>query len=79
MGSFMVIMSKSIPQQKMSNLETGPKKLEKLKNCPLIKNLQFLSYYYGTWSKGPSHWVVILTKFHDDSSKIVGFLLVDIF
>ena len=26
-------------------------------------------------SKGPAKWVVILTKFRDDSSKIVDFLL----
>ena len=41
----------------------------------LIKNQQFLSYHYETLSKGPPNWPVTLTKFHDDSSKILDFLL----
>ena len=42
---------------------------------PIKKNLQFLSYHHETWSKRPPLGLVILTKFHDDSSKIVDFLL----
>ena len=34
-----------------------------------------MSYRHETWSKGPPQWYVILTKFHDNSSKIVDFLL----
>ena len=44
-----------------------------------MKSLQFLGYHHETWSKGPLHRFVILTKFHDDSSKIVDFLLMDNF
>ena len=39
------------------------------------KNLQFLSYHYETWSKRQPHWLVILTRFRDDSYKIVDSLL----
>ena len=45
-------------------------------NWLFIKILQFLSYYHETWSKGPPHGLIILTNFHDDSSKIVNFLLI---
>ena len=42
----------------------------------IIKNLQFLSYHHETWSKWCVNEVVLLTKFHNDSSKIVDFWLV---
>ena len=29
-------------------VETDQKKMDKFKNCPLIKNLQFLSYHHET-------------------------------
>ena len=35
-----------------------------------------MSYHYETLSKRQPQWLVILTKFHDGSSKIVDFLLV---
>ena len=40
------------------------------------KNPQFLSYHHETWPKKPPQQYVILTKFHDDSTKIVDFLLI---
>ena len=60
------------------DIETD-KKMDKLKNCPLIKNLQFLSYHHETWSRWQKYEVVLLTKFHDDSQKIVDFSFVDNF
>ena len=61
--------------QKIWNRDWSKKKPYKIKNCLLIKNEQFLRYHHETWSKGPPHWFVILTKFHDDSSKIVDFFV----
>ena len=54
-------------------IETDPKKTGQGQICLLMKYLQFLSYHHKTWSKGPPYWFVILTKLHDDSSKIVVF------
>ena len=45
----------------------------------VIENLQSLSYHYETWSKWQTFEVVLLTKFHDDSQKIVDFSFVDNF
>ena len=41
----------------------------------LVKNLQFLFYSHETSSKWLPEELVILTKFHGDRTKIVGFLL----
>ena len=60
-----------------SAVETVPKKKpDKIKNWLLIKNLQFLSYHHETWSKRLANELVFLTKFYDDSSKIVDFSLI---
>ena len=53
------------------DLETDSKKSRQNKKLTKIQNLQFLSYHHETRSKGPPQEIVILTKFHDDSSKIV--------
>ena len=50
--------------------------MNNIKNWLPIKNLQFLIYFNETWSNGPPQWLVSLTTFRDDSSKIVDFLLV---
>ena len=34
-----------------------------------------MGYKHDTWSKWRTHEMDLLTKFHDDSSKIVDFLL----
>ena len=47
-----------------------------MKNQVLIKVLEFLSYHLETWSKWRSNGVVLWTKSHDDSSKILDSLLV---
>ena len=52
------------------------KKLEMIKIWPITKNLQYLSYHHETWSKWHANEVVFLTKFHNDNSKIVDFLLI---
>ena len=41
----------------------------------LIENLQTFSYHHETWLKWLDLWLFILTKFHDDISKILDFLL----
>ena len=46
-----------------------------LKNCPLIKNPQFLSNLHETWWKWLSHEAIIFTKFHKDWTEIVDFSL----
>ena len=51
------------------------KKRDTFKNQPLIRNPQFLSYPHETWWKWLPHEVIIFTKFHEDRTKIVGFLL----
>ena len=56
-------------------LETDSKKSGQNKKLTTNKNLQSLSCHYETWSKRQSIEVVLLTKFHEDSSKIVDFLL----
>ena len=40
------------------------------------KNLQFFFYPYETWSKELTLEVVTLTKFHENRTKIVDFLLI---
>ena len=50
-------------------LETGPKIIYRIKVEPM-------SYHHEAWSKRPHHGLVILTKFHGDSSKIVDFFVV---
>ena len=41
----------------------------------LMKNPQFLSNFYETYTKLLPHEVIIFTKFHKDWTKIVDFLL----
>ena len=52
------------------------KKFDWLKKSLLIKNLQFLSKNFETWSKWPNHEMVKWTKFHWIWVKIVEFLLI---
>ena len=61
------VNSISVPQQ---NIETDSEKIGQDQKLTTNKNLQFLSYYHETWSKGPPEYFVILTNFHVDSSKI---------
>ena len=56
-------------------VKSEAKKRDTFKNWPLIKNLQFLSNPHETWWKLSSHEVIIFTKFHEDRTKIVDFLL----
>ena len=42
---------------------------------PLLKSPQFLCNHYETWSKLGTHGLFILTKFRNDSVKIVDFLI----
>ena len=51
------------------------KKFDWLKKSLLIKNLQFLSKNFETWSKWPNHEMVKWTKFQWIWAKIVEFLL----
>ena len=51
------------------------KKQHTFKNWPIIKNPQFLSYPHEIWWKWLPHEVIIFTKFHEDRTKIVDFLL----
>ena len=51
------------------------KKQDTLKNWPLVKNQQFFSNPNETWWKWLSHEAIIFTKFHEDWTKIVDFLL----
>ena len=44
-----------------------------------MKNLQFLSNFYETWSKWQSHQVVRLPKYQVDTTKIVDFSLLKTF
>ena len=46
------------------------------KDLTTNKKSNILSYHRETWSKGTPHNLFVLTKFHDDSSKIVVFLLI---
>ena len=46
------------------------------KKSLVVKNLQFFFYPHETWSKKLNLEVVTLTKFHEDSTKIVDFLLI---
>ena len=56
-------------------IDSDSKNPDKIKTLLLIKNLQFFSNHHETWSKLQTQEVALLTKFHDDSSKIVDFLL----
>merc|ERR1712020_299721 len=60
-------------------VKSGGKKQDTSQNWPLVKNPQFLSYPHETWSKLLPHEVIILTKFHEDRTKIVDFLLMSNF
>ena len=51
------------------------KKLDKAQTLPLVKNPQFLYYSHETWSKWSTHELITLTKFHEDTTKIIDFLL----
>ena len=51
------------------------KKLDWLKNWPLVKNLQFLSNQADIQATLPTHELIILTKFHNDWQEIVDFLV----
>ena len=51
------------------------KKLDWLKNWPLVKNPQFLSNQADIQATLPTHELIILTKFHDDWQEIVDFLV----
>ena len=52
------------------------KKLHWPKKSLLVKNLQFLFYPHETWLKKLTLEVVSLTKFHENRTKIVDFLLI---
>ena len=52
------------------------KKLDWLKNWPLVKNSQFLSNQADIQATLPTHELIILTKFHNDWQEIVDFLAV---
>ena len=41
----------------------------------LLKNTQFLRNHYETWSNCGTHELLILTKFRNDFTKIVDFLI----
>ena len=56
-------------------IKSEQKKRETSKSWPLIKNPQFLSNPYETWWKWLPHEAIIFTKFHEDGTKIVDFLL----
>ena len=45
----------------------------------LMKNSQFLAYHAQTLAILPIHEIVILTKFHDNWTKIVDFSLIAYF
>ena len=51
------------------------KKVDLLKNWPLVKNLQFLSNQADILATSPTHELVILIKFHKDWHEIVDFLV----
>ena len=82
MGNFHLIRTSIMPSfhwqlpAKPSNLDRDwfKKTWTVKKIWSITKNLQFLSYHFETWSKRRAIEVVLLTKFHDDSSKIVDFL-----
>ena len=50
----------------------------RLKKVPLMKNLQFLSKFNETLLKGPKHELVKLAKFHQISTKIEHFSLIEL-
>ena len=45
----------------------------------MIKSLHFLSYPHKTWLRYLTHDVIKITKFHEDRTKDVDFLLMVIF
>ena len=51
------------------------KKQDTFRNWSLVKNLQFLSNPHETWLKWLPHELILFTKFHEDWTKIVEFLL----
>ena len=57
-------------------IKSGSKKSDKFKNWPLIKNPHFLFYHHETWGKLSSHEVITFSKFHEDSTKNVDFVLI---
>ena len=50
------------------------KKLDWLKNWPLVKNLQFLSNQADIKATLPTHELIILTKFYKDWQENVDLL-----
>ena len=43
------------------------------RNMLLLKNQQFLANFFETWSKGPTHEVVFLTKSQRNWAKMADF------
>ena len=52
------------------------KKLDWLKISPLVKNPQFLSNQADIQANLPTHWLIILSNFHNDWQEIVNVLVI---
>ena len=50
------------------------KKIDWLRNWPLVKNPQFLSNQAEIHATSPTHELVILTKFHKDWQENMDFI-----
>ena len=60
---------------RMIVIKSEAKKMGHFQKLAINKNPQFLSYPHETWWKWLPHEVIILTKFYEDRTKIVDFLL----
>jgi len=72
------VQNKDLAEEKIAKMidlhKVWAKRMGQVKNWPCIKNPQFSSHPYEIWKWLP-HMIIFFTKFHEDWTKIVDFLL----